>query len=301
MELLRWLAEYRSDVMDKVFLFISEIATETLAILIICLIFWCIKKKTGLTIAFGWFLTAILVQGMKIIFRVERPWILDPDFQAVAGAVSGAGGYSFPSGHTQSAFAIYGALGLMQKKWYWKVSWFALAVLVGFSRMYLGVHTLWDVLTSAVLCICIVLFIKKIWEDKEFSLKNLNLVCWVILGLSLALVILAVALNLMGLITPDYIRDACKVAGSGTGFALAMFVESNHADDKVRPKTVWGGILRLVTGLVGVVAIQTVTGLPAIKSIAASLIGYCLLTFWVGCLFPMIVRYIDDIRGKVVE
>ena len=291
MILLQWLATLRNTVLDAVFLTLSEFASETLAILVICVIFWCIQKKAGLTVAFGWFISAILVQGMKIVFRIDRPWILDPNFLPVEDAVAGAGGYSFPSGHTQSAFAIYGSLALMIKNKGWRAALFLLPVLIGFSRMYLGVHTLLDVGVSMVLTLAVVVCIKVIWADPPFSAKRLNRLSLAVLVLCFILMVLALGLYAAQVITVKYMSDACQVVGSGFGFALGILLgEGKHAEESVKPRSILGGILRIVLGLAGVIAIQTVTRLPAIKSIAATLIGYTLLTFWVVLLYPMIVR-----------
>ncbi|WP_256604704.1 phosphatase PAP2 family protein [Sphingobacterium multivorum] len=66
-------------------------------------------------------------------------------------SVRTAGGYSFPSGHTSSAFATASALSRAYSKWYVVAPSLLWASSVGYSRMYLGVHFPSDVLTGAVL------------------------------------------------------------------------------------------------------------------------------------------------------
>ena len=98
--------------------------------------------------------SSLLNQAVKLTACVYRPWVRDARVQPVLTALDKATGYSFPSGHTQSAAAIYGSVAL----WYGKTRrWLAvlmaaMIVLTGFSRNYLGVHTPQDVAVSMALC-----------------------------------------------------------------------------------------------------------------------------------------------------
>ena len=119
---------------------------EELAFLLLALtIFWCVSKEEGYYLLFVGFFGTVLNQFLKLLCRIPRPWVRDPSFTIVESARSGAGGYSFPSGHTQNAVSTFGAAAVMTKRRWVRRTCIALVVLVPFSRMYLGVHTPLDV------------------------------------------------------------------------------------------------------------------------------------------------------------
>ena len=88
---------------------------------------------------------ALLNLGLKLIFARARP--------DLASALAEARWYSFPSGHAMSSFITYGALAylVLRQPWPWvaRSAGLALAmtvvVLVGLSRVYLGVHWASDI------------------------------------------------------------------------------------------------------------------------------------------------------------
>jgi undecaprenyl-diphosphatase len=92
-----------------------------------------------------WFATMTVEYPVKYYFRRRRPFI---DIVQAVAVGRKPGSYSFPSGHSASAFA--GAWLLRHQ--YPKLTplWYAIAALTGFSRVYLGVHYPGDVLSGAV-------------------------------------------------------------------------------------------------------------------------------------------------------
>ncbi len=91
----------------------------------------------------------MLNQFLKLLCRVPRPWVMDPEFTIVESARADATGYNFPSGHTQNSVGTFGVLGRCARRTWVRILCGILMILVPFSRMYLGVHTPADVLTAA--------------------------------------------------------------------------------------------------------------------------------------------------------
>jgi membrane-associated phospholipid phosphatase len=100
--------------------------------------------KAGVSIA----LSVALTTGLKFAINRPRPFVQYPDDIIKR---TDAGPYSFPSGHTSTAFASATALTLATKKWYVAIPAYAYACGVGYSRMRLGVHFPSDVLGGMVL------------------------------------------------------------------------------------------------------------------------------------------------------
>lgn len=102
-----WLLEgIRTPFLDKLMQFITYFGQELIIITFICTLYWCVDKRFAYFLGFSYFTAGLAVQTLKITFRIPRPWVLDPDFHAVESAISGATGYSFPSGHTQGATCL---------------------------------------------------------------------------------------------------------------------------------------------------------------------------------------------------
>jgi membrane-associated phospholipid phosphatase len=116
--------------------------------------YWLVA--TGFVVPGGMLLNVLL----KYVFHRARPSFDDPLLTLAT--------YSFPSGHTANAALLYGLAGC----WLWQrhrgawaraavvALWCVMVALVGFSRMYLGVHYLSDVLAAATegaawLAVCI--------------------------------------------------------------------------------------------------------------------------------------------------
>lgn len=87
----------------------------------------------------------------------DRPPLADPDPEPLVDLPST---FSFPSGHATVSFACATTLALAVPRLTWPL--FALATLISFSRVYVGVHYPFDVLAGAALGVAIAIALRKL-------------------------------------------------------------------------------------------------------------------------------------------
>lgn len=285
MEILHFIAQYRTPFFDTLFQAITLFAQETLVVVIICWLYWCLDKRKAYILGFTYFLSGLLVQGLKITFRIPRPWVLDSTFHPVSSALSGATGYSFPSGHTQSGTALFSTLGFASRKYAGKFFCFFFMILIGFSRMYLGVHTPKDVLVSMFLTLGISAFI---WYKAGPALTDTTHAKKISLGLlciCLFLGIYTFYLYITKTADPEMAKDALKACGAGLGFAVGYYLECTHIHFSV-PKERKQKIIRFLIGLLSVLILTGLFELTLKKFLIGSILSYFLLILWIVAGYP---------------
>lgn len=133
------------DSLTPIFKIITWFGSATCIILLALILFFTIKnKKVGLLISTNLIIITILNQALKIIVQRPRP----TEYRIINET-----GYSFPSGHSMVSMAFYGFLIYLIykniKNKYLKISLIVilslLIVMIGISRIYLGVHYTSDV------------------------------------------------------------------------------------------------------------------------------------------------------------
>lgn len=174
--LLQFLRQVTGGIFDTFFLTCSIFGEPLATITIIATVYWCLDKKLGEYLLLSQ-AGADLVNGLaKITACIYRPWILDSRVHPVTEAIAGATGYSFPSGHTTNATTIF--VGSVLRGKFSKVLNVALiscVVLMGFSRNYLGVHSVLDVIFGFVFTLVVLIIFSRLFDKLEEK-PNLDIV-----------------------------------------------------------------------------------------------------------------------------
>lgn len=168
-KLLLWLKEvFSHPVMDEVMIFVSRLGNKGFiwsAIGVLFLLFGYrnkIWRNRGFLVLFSLaanFLACNVV--LKPLIDRTRPYyVLD-----YTPLIPPVGDPSFPSGHTSASFAAATAIYAINKKW--GIAAYAFAAVMGFSRLYLGVHFPTDVLAGALVGTAAAMVIIKIFDAKQ--------------------------------------------------------------------------------------------------------------------------------------
>lgn len=145
-KILNLIQSLRTPVFDQVVLFITSLANYVWYILIIGLLLNKPTRKLGVILAVATILQYLINGGiLKHLFARVRPCNVDTTVELL---VKRPKGFSFPSGHSAAAFCVVGVLyGAKIREVFWPA--LVLAILIGFSRLYLYVHFPTDVLVGA--------------------------------------------------------------------------------------------------------------------------------------------------------
>lgn len=295
MALLWWFEGLRMPILDTAFSLITRFGEEMSLIAIFCLIYWCINKKTAYIIGYSFFLSGLVVQWMKTLFRVPRPWVYDPTFEPVGGAVTASTGYAFPSGHTQTAAALLGSIGIRVKQNWFKVILYALALLVGFSRIYLGVHYLEDVLVSLVITFIIIIITNRVFSEGELSKKTVLILSAIMIIFSLVAIGYATYLYQTQQTVAAQLRDSTRVAGAAIGFAISMYIEQFYIKFSPKTKYLPTQVVKLVIGIAGMIAVQEGFRLIGTGLVMDS-VRYFLVVMWAMIIYPLIIRRFFELK-----
>ncbi|HEY8956650.1 phosphatase PAP2 family protein [Chitinophaga sp.] len=147
---------------DVLFPYITELGS-TLAAVLISLLLLIINRRAGTMLATAYLFTAAISFTLKALIGFPRPHRYFAsrlqDIYFVPGVSVLDNFRSFPSGHSVCAFTAATVLSYYSKNKYLSLVYLALAMLVGYSRMYMSQHFLEDVTAGATLGV----FFSMVW------------------------------------------------------------------------------------------------------------------------------------------
>ena len=116
-----------------------------------------VSKYKAIVMLFSYGLSSIVAQIIKHNYlpgqnhRPRAHFWLDSDRLHFVDGVEILTANSFPSGHTTSAFAMFLVFSYLAKNQMLSIVFFLMAILVGYSRMYLAMHFFADVYAGAII------------------------------------------------------------------------------------------------------------------------------------------------------
>lgn len=306
MSFLYALEKIRMPGLNEFMLLITQLGEETAFLVVALILFWCVDKRRGYYVLAVGFLGTLANQFLKLLCRIPRPWVLDENFTILEQARDAASGYSFPSGHTQSAVGTFGAIAYTGKKRWVRTVCVAVAALVGFSRMYIGVHTPADVFTSVGIALILILILRPVVMKDDG--KRIPVLLGVMTALAVAYLGYVELYPFPADIDAHNLESGIKNAYTLIGCLAGLLVVYAVDEKCLRFSTKalwWAQILKVLLGLLAVLAVKEGmrTPLEALFAghMAARAARYFLVVIMAGIVWPLSFRWFGKLGKKVEE
>ena len=305
MDFLKLLEGIRTGFGDFFFSTVTHLGEETLFILIGLVFFWCINKKEGYYLLSIGFIGTVLNQFLKLLFRIPRPWVKDPDFTIVESARAGATGYSFPSGHTQSSVGIFGGIARWNKNIWLRIVCVLICILVPLSRMYLGVHTPLDVGVSIVVALILIFglypLINKCFENEKAMRIILAFIAVLSLGYLLFVLLYKFPADIDAQNLASGTKNAYKMLGCTLGILVAYEVDVRFIKFDTKA-TFLAQVLKFVAGLIPLLLIKEGMRAPLNLLCGGTYLAdglrYFLIVVFAGCIWPLTFKWFGKLFVK---
>lgn len=295
MQFLYLLEKLRFSPLNELMLAITHLGEETAFLAIALIVFWCVDKYEGYYLLGVGLFGNMANQFLKITCRIPRPWVRDPNFHALEAAIPEAGGYSFPSGHSQTAVGTFGGIAVSQKNRLFRVLCVAAMILVPFSRMYVGVHTPADVLVGSVMALVMVLAFRPLML--RGNKNRIQATFTVLLFLSMFNLLYLQLYPFPADIDVHNYESAVKNAYTFIGCFIGVLIVFMVDEDKLHFDTKaiwWAQILKTIGGLIVVLAVKE--GLRPVLEVLlpvmpARAVRYCIIVVVAGIVWPLTFRW----------
>lgn len=304
MLLLYYLEGIRTPALDTLFSWITHFGEETLILAVGLMLFWCINKREGYYLMCVGLMGTVFNQLLKMYFRIPRPWVRDSNFTIVESARAAATGYSFPSGHTQTSVGLYGCIGRWSKRRAVRIFCVVMCILVPISRMYLGVHTPWDVSVSVLIALALVFGLYPILHDSCDDPARMRPLLGIMALMSITCVLFMHRFPFPADTDLAQLDDAVKNTNSLCGAILGLFLtwELDHRFirfETAAPLRVQA--VKLVVGLALVLGVKALLK-PLLLALCsgrplADLLRYFIVVVTAGCAWPLAFPWLSRRLG----
>lgn len=246
-EWIFWLQAAGGEFGATFFKSITFLGDQEFYLIMFPLIFWCIDTRLGIRVAAVYLVSTWFNLLLKEIGQQPRPFHIDP-----AVGIIDETGYGMPSNHAQATTVIFGVLAhRIGRRWGW-ITAGLVALLVGFSRIYLGVHFPLQVLLGWTIGILFLWFYISYAGTIENRLAQLSM--------QQHLVLSTFSMVVLSFVTP--FEDNIAALGTLWGLWCGVAILTEWRVQFSAAGSFWQRLGRFLIGIVGVALIYA--GLSAI-------------------------------------
>ena len=303
MQVLYFLESIRTPWLDQLMLVLTEFGGETIFLVTALIFFWCVDKRRAYYLMSVGFIGTVANQVLKIACQIPRPWVRDPNFTIVEAAREGAGGYSFPSGHSQTSVGTFGAAAVTTKNKWVRIFSIAIAIVVPITRMYLGVHTPADVLVGSVMALALLWILHPICF--KYDGKYLPRLFVFMAVLAFVFLTYAELFPFPADIDPENLESARKNAytlfGTMLGMTAVYFFDEKKLHFRVEGKW-YAQVGKVIGGLAIVLLIKSGLKAPLEALCGGHMISrsirYLLVVLAAGMVWPLTFPWFSNLGRK---
>ncbi len=274
MDIIRSIQSAGSPSLTEAMRFITLAGSEYFYLMLLPIVFWCIDEKIGTRLGLIVMFSSFVNLWLKDVFKQLRPYQVDPSV-----GLSSDSSYSLPSGHAQGSSTLWGFLApYIKKPWGLLLAIFA-PILIGFTRVYLGVHYPSDVMAGWVLGYGIVVLWMVFGHRVESFISKAGMRRQIIIAAVLALSMNALNMN------------DTSMPGVFFGTAVGAAILFTRVRFSARSGSPGRKLLRLALGLAGLGIIYGLGKIAAPGQEEAlyamgRFVRYALLGLWVSLGAP---------------
>jgi len=283
-ELLLFFKDIATPQLDRLAELITMLGEQYFFIVVIAFIYWNISKREGFKLATAFLYSSLLNAVLKLVFHTPRPF---EKLDYISGKrVETAIGYSFPSGHTQGSTTFFITLSqIIRKRWFTIIA-ILIILLIGVSRIYLGVHWPIDVIGGLILGVIIAYIFCTITDKYYDDHAKLRIIFFRIQAVFILLTIILLIVDLV------YLKGSMKVdhffiiSGISSGAVYGFFLERRYFDFSATDAGRLRKVFRYLLGLAITVAVMTGVKMILPEHYIADFFRYLIVGLWVTFLWP---------------
>lgn len=291
---------------------ISFLATEYFFMVIMPLVYWCVDSLMGLRLAIMLVISDSMNNFFKMLFHTPRPFWFDTRVDSLSQET----GFGLPSGHSQNSASLWGMMAASVKKKWFTIVALIVILLVGISRIYLGMHFLHDVLSGWLIAgVLLWIYLKlekpvaKWLAPKRLSIQILYAFLFSIVIIIPTLISISVSEGWQmpaawittaaatGGATPDpfNFKGVITLGGVAFGFLTGYaWLVKKYGQPKVEG-TWLQRLIRYFVGIIGVIALYAGLKMvfpeePLFLGLILRYVRYALIGLWVSAVAPILFK-----------